>query len=177
LLDVTDPNRRNLELKARHADLDSARKAVTAIAGVRAGGAEVQVDTYFHVSHGRLKLREINDESATLIFYERPDRTAARICNYQLVPVLDAGAIKAALAAALGIRGVVRKRREIYFWHNVRIHLDEVAGLGALVEFEAVLAPDDDEDLAQERLDHLCKLLGITETDLLGQSNADLLGM
>ena len=52
----------------------------------------------------------------------------------------DAGALKTALVAALGIRGVVHKRREIYLWHNVRIHLDEVAGLGALVEFEAVLA-------------------------------------
>src|SRR4029077_14256098 len=108
---------------------------------------------------------------------ERPDRATARICNYQLVPVPDAGALKTALAAALGIRGVVHKRREIYFWHNVRIHLDEVAGLGALVEFEAVLAPEDDENLAQERLEHLRELLGIADGDLLGQSNADLLGM
>jgi adenylate cyclase class IV len=77
LLDVTDPNRRNLELKARHADLDAARKIVRAIAGVRSGGVEMQVDTYFHVPHGRLKLREINEESATLIFYDRPNRAEA----------------------------------------------------------------------------------------------------
>jgi predicted adenylyl cyclase CyaB len=177
LLDVTDPNRHNLELKARHADLHAARKAVTAIAGIRSGGVEIQVDTYFQVPGGRLKLREINDESATLIFYERPDRAAARICNYQLVPVLDAEALKTALATALGIRGVVRKRREIYFWHNVRIHLDEVAGLGTLVELEAVLAPEDDEKLSQERLEELCELMGIADKNLLGQSNADLLGM
>src|SRR5205807_6832046 len=170
-------NRRNLELKARHADLAAARNVVQAIAEVQAGRVEIQVDTYFRVPQGRLKLREINEESATLIFYERPDRAAARICNYQLVPVLDAGALKAALAAALGMRGVVRKRREIYFWHNVRIHLDEVAGLGTFVELEAVLAADDDEGLAQERLDHLCKMLGIAPADLLSQSNADLLGM
>lgn len=170
-------NRRNLELKARHADLGAARKAVSAIGDIRAAGVEIQVDTYFHVPHGRLKLRKINEESATLIFYERSNSAEARICNYQLVPIFDAGALKTALTAALGIRGVVRKRREIYFWHNVRIHLDEVSDLGALVEFEAVLAPEDDENLAQERLKYLCKLLGIAEGDLQGHSNVDLLGM
>jgi len=174
---VNLPNRRNLELKARHADLDPARKAVSAIGDIRAGGVEIQVDTYFRVSQGRLKLREINEESATLIFYVRADRAAARICTYQLVPVPDPVALKTALTAALGVRGVVRKRREIYFWHNVRIHLDEVAGLGSFLELEAVLAADDDEGLAQERLDHLCKMLGIAPRDLLSQSNADLLGL
>jgi predicted adenylyl cyclase CyaB len=169
--------RRNLELKARHSDLAAARKAVQGIAGVRNGGQENQVDTYFFVPRGRLKLREINEELATLIFYERPDQAVARICNYQLVPVPDPVALKTALIAALGLRGVVRKRREIYFWHNVRIHLDEVAGLGTFIEFEAVLGPEDDERLAQERLDHLCKLMGVGRGDLLGQSNADLLGL
>ena len=72
---------------------------------------------------------------------------------------------------------MVRKRREIYFWHNVRIHLDEVTGLGTLVELEAVLGPDEDENRPQERLEHLCELVGIADVDLLGQSNADLLGM
>ena len=169
--------RRNLELKARHGDLAAARKAVQAIAGISTGGVENQVDTYFQVPHGRLKLREINEESATLIFYQRPDQAAARICNYQLVPVPNPAPLKTALSAALGIRGVVRKRREIYFWHNVRIHLDEVAGLGTFVEFEAVLGPEDDERLAQERLDQLCRLFGISPGDLLGRSNADLLGL
>jgi adenylate cyclase class IV len=32
----------------------------------------------------------------------------------------------------------VSKRREIYLWHNVRIHPDAVTGLGSFVEFEAV---------------------------------------
>src|SRR6266851_10055421 len=48
-------SRRNLELKARHGDLDAARKKVQAMAEVRAGGVENQVDTYFPVPHGRLK--------------------------------------------------------------------------------------------------------------------------
>ena len=38
------------------------------------------------------------------------------------------------LAEALGVRSVVRKRREIYLYHNVRIHLDEVCDLGRFLE-------------------------------------------
>ena len=50
---------RNIELKARLADLDAARKTAVAIATERLG-TQHQVDTYFHCRHGRLKLRQID---------------------------------------------------------------------------------------------------------------------
>jgi predicted adenylyl cyclase CyaB len=167
--------RRNLELKARHPNLVAARELVQEL-GAAPAGVELQTDTYFCVRDGRLKLREIQRQSATLIWYDRADEPAARICRYQLVPIPDPGPLKAALAAALGVRGEVGKRREIFLWHNVRIHLDEVAGLGTFVEFEAVLAPEDDEAAAQDRLSHLRDWLGISPGDVVAQSNADLLG-
>ena len=46
-----------------------------------------------------------------------------------------------AFDAALGTVVVVSKRRRLFLWEGVRIHLDEVEGLGSFVEFEAVL-PD-----------------------------------
>ena len=150
---MTDP-RRNVELKARCADLAAARGVVQQL-GARAAGVEVQADTYFRVGHGRLKLREIEGQSAVLIWYARPDADQARISSYYLVPVPEPEALKAALAAALGVRGEVRKRRTIYLWHNVRIHLDKVAGLGNFVEFEAVLGADDDEATAHAHLRQL----------------------
>ena len=55
------------------------------------------------------------------------------------------GGRHAPLAAALGIRTVVRKQRTVYLHKNVRIHLDAVDGLGTFLEFEAVMpdgAPD-----------------------------------
>jgi predicted adenylyl cyclase CyaB len=85
--------------------------------------------------------------------------------------------LKAALRAALGIRGEVRKRREILLWHNIRIHLDEVIKLGTFVEFEAVLSPSDDEPNAMARLQQLCTALAIQPTDHLAPSYADLLGL
>lgn len=168
--------RRNLEVKARCADLPGARAAALAL-GAQAAGGETQTDTYFHVPHGRLKLREIDGQSAVLIAYDRPDAGAARLSAYHLAPVSDPAAMKTALTAALGLRGAVVKRREILLWHNVRIHLDEVANLGTFVEFEAVLGSGDDETTAAARLAQLGAALGIESADHLAPSYADLLGL
>jgi predicted adenylyl cyclase CyaB len=166
---------RNLEIKAPCADLAGARHAVRQL-GAREGGIETQTDTYFHVPNGRLKLREIEGKPAYLIWYDRPDQSAVRTSAYYLVPVADAPTTKAALAAALGVRGVVAKRREIHFWHNVRIHLDTVAGLGDFLELEAVLSEGDDEEVSQQRLDRLIAVLGIKAAGTLGPSYLDLAG-
>jgi len=168
------PLRCNLERKSRHQDLAAAGATVVR-RGAHVHSEEAQVDTYFHVPHGRLKLREINGISATLIAYDRPDQEGSRLSSYHLVPVFHTAGLKAALAAALGVRGVVRKRRTIYLWHNVRIHLDEVEGLGTFVEFEAVLGPDEDEATAEVRLEELGRALAIDATAYLAPSYADLL--
>src|SRR5258708_1706900 len=121
--------RRNLEHKFRCHDLDAVRAALPPLAP-RPAGVQLQTDTYFHSRAGRLKLREIDGEPAVLIWYDRSDAATAKLSTYHLVPVADAASLHTALTAALGVRGVVRKRREIFLWHNVRIHLDEVEGLG-----------------------------------------------
>jgi len=172
---VAEP-RRNLELKARCADLAGARDAIHRL-GADAAGLENQTDTYFHVAHGRLKLREIDSQPAVLIWYDRPNESAARLSNYHLVPAPDPALLKTALTAALGVKGAVRKRREIHLWHNVRIHLDEVMHLGTFVEFEAVLGPGADAATAQARLDELCRVLHVQPADRLALSYADLLGL
>jgi adenylate cyclase, class 2 len=168
--------RRNLELKARCHGL----QAVTAIIGhfgARYAGLEVQTDTYFRVPNGRLKLREIEGQEAVLIGYSRPDHTGPRRSNYHLVPVPDAAPLKAVLTETLGVRGVVSKRRHIWLWDNVRIHFDDVAGLGSFVEFEAVLTSSAEEVAAPAQLDELCRVLQIVPNDLLAPSYADLLGL
>jgi adenylate cyclase, class 2 len=165
---------RNLELKACCANLEACRQALSRL-GIRLHQVELQTDTYFHISNGRLKLREIEGLTAALIWYERPDSEVERISLYHLARVADPDAMKALLAPALGVRGQVSKRREIYLWHNVRIHLDEVAGLGSFVEFEAVLGPEDDEATAHRRLEHLTRALQLDPSDYRGKSYADLL--
>jgi predicted adenylyl cyclase CyaB len=168
--------RRNLELKARCGDLAAAAKSAQAL-GAQRQGVLVQTDTYFRVPHGRLKLREHEAGRAELIAYSRPDAVEFRPSEYQVVPVPNPIELKSALATALGIRGEVRKRRTLYLWHNVRIHLDDVSGLGTFVEFEAVLERGEGDGQSLGRLERLTAALGIQPGDRIAVSYSDLLGL
>lgn len=167
--------RRNLELKAHDDDPSRTLAAALALPGVEDRGELHQVDTYFRVPRGRLKLREQAGAQAQLVQYERPDRDEARESVYRLTTVTDPGGLKDSLAAALGVRAVVDKRRRLLLWRDVRIHLDRVAGLGPTLELEHVEAPDGD------RIAELTALLAPGEPiagsycDLLERPPEDLL--
>ncbi len=172
-MNQASPLRRNIEIKARCADLQVAAAAIVSLSP-REGGTQSQTDTYFVVPHGRLKLREIAGQAATLIWYVRANELRSRKSDYLLIPTADPTALKTALAAALGVRIVVRKVRRILLWHNIRIHLDKVENLGTFVEFEAVMNPDDSESIAHDRLAELCKLMSIAPADYLETSYGEL---
>jgi adenylate cyclase, class 2 len=164
---------RNVELKARIQAWDRVRSLAAQLATERLPDQH-QIDTYFVCLHGRLKLREIDSQRAELIWYERPDQVEPKACCYCRIPVDDPAAMKHALQAALGIRVVVEKHREIYLFHNVRIHLDQVTGLGTFLEFEAVLGPEATEDEGRRQVEQLQARFGIAPADLLTGSYADL---
>ena len=163
-----------MELKSRLADLEAAREVAQSIA-TKELGLQEQVDTYFHCPKGRLKLRQVEHTPAQLVWYARPDEEGPKASDYRLVPVTNPETLKAALASAYGIWCVVRKRREIYLYHNVRIHLDEVDDLGTFLEFEAVLGPNVDEELGRKQLADLRRRFSILDEDLLAVSYSDLL--
>lgn len=164
--------RRNVEVKA--VDPDPARTLERALElGASDEGVLVQRDTYFAVLTGRLKLREQEPGGAVLIAYERPDETAAHVSNYRLVPVPDADELRGALAAVAGVRVVVDKRRRLLLWDCVRIHLDEVEGLGSFVELEAVAEPDSDLAREHELVGQVRAALGIEDAALREGSYAD----
>jgi homotetrameric cytidine deaminase len=142
------PPRRNVEIKTRVADPGATLERALAI-GASDEGVLTQRDTYFGATRGRLKLREQEPGGAQLIAYARPDSDDQRTSDYRLAEVSDPEALREALDAALGTRVVVDKRRHLLLYENVRIHLDEVEGLGAFVELEGV-APAD-SDLTRER--------------------------
>ena len=164
---------RNIELKARLPHPDAARKVAEAIA-TEALGTQHQVDTYFHCPQGRLKLRQIDGISAQLVWYARPDEPGSKASDYLLVPISDPEALKAALTAALGVRCIVEKRREVFLYHNVRIHLDEVKGLGSFLEFEAVLGPEVDDAAGYGQLAELIEEFSLDSGDMLPGSYADM---
>src|SRR3954469_13025957 len=140
------PARRNVEIKARDADPSATLERALAL-GATDEGVLAQRDTYFGRAKGRLKLREQEggtESGARLIAYVRPDGHEARTSNYRLAEVDDPAALAGALDAALGTLVVVDKRRRLLRYENVRIHIDDVAGLGSFVELEGVAEADSD---------------------------------
>jgi len=139
------PPRRNVELKARDADPAATLSRALAL-GASDEGVVHQRDTYFGHARGRIKLREQLDPAgrAHLITYQRPDAVEARTSAYRLAEVPDPAALREALDAALGTIVVVDKRRHLLLFENVRIHLDDVEGLGTFVELEGVAPADSD---------------------------------
>lgn len=173
---VAGPARRNVELKAVDHDPDRSL-AVCRRLGAVDHGVIRQRDTYFAVPHGGLKLREESPGRPHLIQFERADLPHERESSYRIVELEDGATLRSALGAALGVRGVVEKRRRLFLWGEVRIHLDEVDGLGRFVELEAV-APAH-SDLTEERrlVAELRRELAIDDERLCATGYADQLGL
>jgi adenylate cyclase len=164
---------RNIEIKARLDDLPAARRVAETLATQRVDVQE-QTDTYFRCANGRLKLRQISGQISQLIWYVRPSDPQPKASEYHLTPVPKPETLMAALRTAMGIVNVVRKRREIYLWRNVRIHLDDVEGLGQFLEFEAVLSPEIDEAAGRAELQGLMAEFDIQPKNLLAGSYIDM---
>lgn len=163
---------RLLELKARQRGLAQAAgwcvQHATAIEDVR------QVDTYFHVGQGRLKLRVVEERpTATLIYYQREDRPEPKRSRVSLLLVADPTALLALLREALGVFVEVRKRRRVFRWGEVQIHLDEVGGLGDFIEFERRIDGSGGEAQAKAEFAELRASLDIRDEDLVARSYSD----
>jgi adenylate cyclase, class 2 len=168
---------RNIEIKARLSDIAESKKVAERLAGARLYTQLRQVDTYFKAANGRLKLREEEGGNAknVLIYYRRPDQSGPKRSDYELIATDSPAELKRALSNAIGVRVVVKKQRTVFLCENVRIHLDEVDGLGAFLEFEAVM-PDGTPDSAGEaQLRELMQAFSINKEDLIEDSYSDLL--
>ena len=164
----------NIEIKAR---CDNPQKIERILEKHEADfiGLDHQIDTYFKVNHGRLKLREGNIENA-LIHYFRKDQEGPKSSEVLLYKSEPGSNLKAILSESLGILTVIDKQRNIYFIDNVKFHIDEVQCLGSFIEIEAI---DKDGKLGKEKLEEQCNyylnLLEIPEKDLMKNSYSDML--
>jgi adenylate cyclase, class 2 len=165
----------NVEIKARCADPSRVRKILRE-RGASFKGVDRQIDTYFHVKKGRLKIRQGAIENC-VVHYERENKKGPKGAKILLYPLDHGGAaaLKPVLAAALGVRAVVEKRREIYFIGNVKFHIDRVKGLGSFVELEAMDKGGryGRAELRNQAARYL-KILGIEQKDLLAKSYSDM---
>jgi len=166
----------NIEIKAICPDLAAARTTAVNLKTDYVGNLH-QVDTYFTTEMGRLKLREINGETAELIPYFKEYSTGPMKSNYAVMDVKDPENVKSILNQILGTVTVVDKKREVFLIDNVRVHLDEVQNLGSFIEFEAVYEETTpaDKDREVEKLHVLMEKFDIKQKYLLDKSYIDYL--
>ena len=175
----------NLEFKAQCQSLES---FYPRLADLNATHRETvhQIDTYFYVTmekcglesetgEPRLKLREASGWSeGWLIYYERPNRKVSRYSQYQLCEIVDPSTFKALLTAALGVKTVVKKQRELWMFNHTRIHLDTVADLGQFVELETVFQGQTKTEAVDEH-QHVKTILRLDTADPVAVSYSDLI--
>ena len=164
----------NIEIKAKSTNQEKIREILKS-KNAHFKGIDHQIDTYFKVNTGRLKLREGNIEN-NLIYYKREDKEGPKQSDIILYKLDKNASSKQLLTKALGILIVVDKKREIYFIDNVKFHIDTVKNLGTFVEIEAI---DENETIGKEKLleqcEHYLELFQIPKENLISVSYSDLL--
>ena len=164
----------NIEIKARCNDHKKVRDFLIS-RNADFKGTDHQVDTYFWVNNGRLKLRE-GDIENFLVFYERENKEGPKQSKVILFESNPKSSLKEILVQALGVLAVVDKTREIYFIENVKFHIDIVKGLGTFMEIEAI---DSDGSFGKNKLLEQCDTylssFGINNDDFISVSYSDLL--
>lgn len=164
----------NIEFKAKSNNNEAAEKILLQHNPMFIG-EDHQIDTYFNVPNGRMKLREGNIENA-LIHYERENTAGSKSSHVLLYQHKPDKNLKTVLTKALGIKAVVDKKRKIYFIDNVKFHFDEVNELGTFVEVEAI---DKDGSISKEKLQQQCdyyaNLLNIQPADYMSKSYSDMI--
>ncbi len=172
---------RNIEIKLQVDSIEPLRARARALADGEPLLIE-QDDSFYAVSHGRLKLRRLREAGgpwrAELIPYSRADEAsggAARASHYQRVPVPDPDALHAALATACGVTARVRKQRWLLQRGATRIHLDRVEGYGDAVEIEVVMTEERSDADGQAEAEALVQALGLRHAPRIAGAYADLI--
>ena len=165
----------NIEIKARVATL---RRYGAAIEPLADGPAETldQEDIFFAAPDGRLKLRTFGDQHGELIHYHRSDIAGPKTSHYTIAPTSDPVALRAILTSILGVVGVVRKRRWLY-WRPDPCPPRPGGGPGRIRRAGGRdLRPDQAEDEGIAMAEDLMARLGIAEGQLVDVAYIDLMG-
>lgn len=165
---------RNYEFKARVDNIDKYEKMLLKL-DPEFRGIDHQIDTYFNVPYGRLKLREGNIENS-LINYDRENISGSKESHIILYKHEPNSALKSILTRQFGVKVIVNKNRKIYFIGNVKFHFDVVDQLGTFIEVEAI---DHKDEFTVEELKNQCDKYAdyfeLSEEQMMDKSYSDLI--
>lgn len=164
---------KNIEIKAKYVNLENGLNIAKNL-GAKYIGLDHQVDTYFKTPTGRFKLRESSISGSYLVPYLREDTKTAKTSSYALIPVEDSTVTKNLFSSILGVGTIVEKKRHIFIKENVRIHLDDVLGLGTFFELEAVCDENSIIENENKKVNELLDIFQIRKEDLLSGSYKEM---
>lgn len=169
----------NIEIKVEYDDLDLVQHKLLELNAMYVG-EDYQVDKYYSVNKGRLKIRKGNIEK-NIIYYNRKEDSKLKESDVTLIPLIEPyGKYEQVLDNALECIVTVRKKRKIFFINSVKFHLDDVEDLGKFVEIEVIdpgreVSPEELKINCQYYIDYLelssCKFVSESYSDLLIKKN------
>ena len=165
---------KNIEIKAKVRNIEVLQSKIEDLYNIKAEKI-FQVDTFFNIERGRLKLRIFSNTKGELIYYLRNNSAGPKRSDYFIYKTDNPEELKKLLEISLGIRGVVRKKRLLYLVDNTRIHLDEVEELGSFLELEVVLNPEQNENEGKQIAKGFMRKLELDAKDLIDLAYIDLL--
>ena len=146
----------NVEIKYELRDLEAARLQCR-VGKASFIGTLHQVDTYYRMSDGRLKQRVAEGEPVEWIFYHRIDRARPRLSTFTILT--DERARTRWGVQELRPWVKVEKTRDLWLDGSLRIHLDDVRGLGTFLELEALIGPGSDLQACHAAIDRWREVL------------------
>jgi predicted adenylyl cyclase CyaB len=164
----------NIEFKAELRDPELARTLLRKIHATPIDTLE-QTDTYYRLSDGRLKKRETKGHPTEFIFYHRENSPRARASRFVIYSERQARQHFGQTDFPEWVKVV--KTREVYMHSGVRIHLDKVEGLGAFIEFEALVTPQTPERTCHQAVELLKQALTPVMGELLSHSYCDMIAV
>ena len=160
----------NLELKIKATSHQSLKKILKQI-GAENKGMLNQKDVYYSVPNGLLKLR-IENGNESLIFYNRNENNKNRWSDFEVLQFANAKGEKF-FNNLFDVEVIVKKKRELFYYDDTRIHLDTVNNLGKFLELETLVINGKAD--AKKRFAKIISLLKLDESKQIRKSYRDLL--
>ena len=160
----------NLELKVKVESHTKLKKLLSEIKAERRGILN-QEDIYYKCKDGLLKLR-IENGCESLIFYKREEKKTNRWSDYNVVKFKDGNA-KDFFSKIFDVEVGVKKKRELFYFDDTRIHLDTVKSLGEFLELETLVINGKTD--ARKRFLNTVKLLELGNLKEIRKSYRDIM--
>jgi len=131
-----------------------------------------QIDIYYKLNNGRLKIRNSSGEKS-IIYYKRIEDGSERRSDFETIKVDKPDKWIKLFDKFLERLTVVDKHRTLYHLYNTRIHFDKVKGLGNFVELETKVVKG--KQKARKEFQKILELLKLNPEKQILNSYSDLI--